>query len=194
MKHLDVQMQRFAPRLRDDLGISSEASNQLASAIAAEVASLPASARLEARASTPVDLGQRLDELVSFQAFMQQVHGSPASPPLVRAQVVVQNYVCFVYLGESCFKVLGKLLPSTSAGRACCRFLTDNPVRAFRNALAHGNWRYAPGFGGLTYWARKGSDQAEPLSQFEVTQHELDFWQALARCTGYAAFTTLGSS
>jgi hypothetical protein len=80
-------------------------------------------------------------------------------------------------------------MPSTSTTRRCCRFLTDNPIRAFRNALAHANWRYKDDFSGLHFWARKGSDPNEPLSEFEVSQLELGFWQALARCISYVAFT-----
>jgi hypothetical protein len=73
--------------------------------------------------------------------------------------------------------------------RKCCRFLTDNPIRAFRNALAHANWRYNEDFSGLRFWARKGSDPSEALREFEVSQLELGFWQALARCVAYVAFT-----
>ena len=29
----------------------------------------------------------------------------------------------------------------------------------------------------------------EPLSDFQVSQLELDFWQALARCVSYVAFS-----
>lgn len=112
-------------------------------------------------------------------------------PVVVRAQVVYQNYICFVYLGESCFNVLKKELPSGSTAKKCCKFLTDNPVRAFRNAMAHANWRYLPDFSGLEYWARKGTEPTEPMVRFEVSQQDLCFWQALARCTAYASFGTL---
>jgi hypothetical protein len=55
--------------------------------------------------------------------------------------------------------------------------------------LAHANWRYNEDFSGLRFWARKGSDPNEPLSDFEVSQLELGFWQAFARCVAYVAFT-----
>jgi hypothetical protein len=123
---------------------------------------------------------------------MDLVHEtSKPHPVVVRAQVVCQNYICFVYLGESCFNVLKKELPPGSAAKKCCRFLTDNPIRAFRNAVAHANWRYLPDFTGLEYWARKGAEPTEPMVRFEVSQQALSFWQALARCTAYASFLTL---
>ena len=68
---------------------------------------------------------------------------------------------------------------------------SDNPVRAFRNAIAHANWKYLSDYSGLEYWARKSSDPSEPLSRFEVSQSDLSFWQALARCTAYANFLSL---
>jgi hypothetical protein len=128
---------------------------------------------------------------MGFQGFMDHVVNTGGPPVVVRAQVVYQNYICFVYLGESCFNVLKKELPPDSTARKCCRFLTDNPVRAFRNAVAHANWRYLSDFSGLEFWARKGADATDPMVRFEVSQQDLGFWQSLARCTGYAAFLSL---
>lgn len=194
MEHLDYQMQRWAPRLRDDLGVSVEASNALATSISSDVRVLSALARASLVSATPVPLKQRVDELVAFQAFMDTSASMKLTPPLTRAQVIVQNYVCFVYLGDACFRVLAQESAPGCTVRRCCRFLTDNPVRAFRNAMAHGNWAYKPDFSGLVFWARKGADPKEELSEFDVSQNELNFWQSLARCTAYAAYTTLEAS
>jgi hypothetical protein len=112
-------------------------------------------------------------------------------PFVARAQVIVQNYICFVYLGDSCFTVLKKHSPEGSATKKCCSFLTDNPVRAFRNSMAHGNWGYTDDGQGLEFWARKGSGPAEPLVRWELSQLNLNFWKDLACCTAYAAFTSL---
>jgi len=186
---LAVQMRRYSPRLRDDLRIDSAASNHLATSIAQECAALPSGAVAEIRAQDIVGLDARLEELVAFQGFMDLAGSVPAHPAVVRAQVITQNYLCFVYLGDSCFKLLHKHTLSGSTTRKCCRFLTDNPIRAFRNALAHANWRYNEDFSGLHFWSRKGSDPNEPLSDFHVSQLELGFWQALARCVSYVAFS-----
>jgi hypothetical protein len=119
-----------------------------------------------------------------------QGHGAAPSGSR-RAQVITQNYICFVYLGEACFKALKKEVQAETATQRCCKYLTDNPVRAFRNAIAHSNWCYLPDFSGLEFWARKGADPAERPTRFEVRQQELDFWQSLARCTAYAAYLSL---
>jgi hypothetical protein len=191
MDHLDRQMQAWSTRLRDDLKIGPPESNQLATTIAKEVASLSEEAKQRVREASQVPLAARIEELIGFQGFMDHVRELSSLPVVVRAQVVYQNYICFVYLGESCFNVLKKELPSGSTAKKCCRFLTDNPVRAFRNAVAHANWRYLPDFSGLEFWARKGAEPNEPMARFEVSQNDLDFWQALARATAYVAFLSV---
>jgi hypothetical protein len=192
MDHIDEQMQQWSTRLRDDLRIGPPESNQLFTTITKEVAALPDDAKQRVREASQIPLKTRIEELVAFQGWMDFVHSmTEPHSVIVRAQVVYQNYTCFVYLGESCFNVLKKELPSGSSAKKCCKFLTDNPVRAFRNAIAHANWRYLPDFSGLEYWARKGAEPTEPMSRFEVSQQNLSFWQALARCTAYASFLTL---
>jgi hypothetical protein len=191
MDHLDQQMQTWSTRLRDDLKIGPPESNQLATTIAREVGALSDEAKQRVRDASQIPLATRIEELIGFQGFMDHVCDVGGSSVMVRAQVVYQNYVCFVYLSESCFNVLKKELPSGSTAKKCCRFLTDNPIRAFRNAVAHANWCYLPDFSGLEFWARKGAESTEPIVRFEVAQQELGFWQALARATGYAAFLSL---
>jgi len=130
--------------------------------------------------------------MVAFQAFMDMIRQSDRlHPSVVRAQVIYQNYICFVYLNEACFSIVRKELPTGSSSRKCCRFLTDNPVRAFRNALAHANWRYLANFSGIEYWARRGADPTEQMVRFEVSQSDLSFWQAIARCTAYAIYLSV---
>ncbi len=191
MNRLDEQMRLWSTRLRDDLRILPPESNRLASVITQEVDALSPAAKQRVRGATPIPLDVRLDELVSFQAFMDQINAEQPSAPVVRAQVITQNYICFVYLGEACFAALKRELPDGSTAKKCCKFLTDNPIRALRNAIAHSNWRYLPDFSGLEFWAKKGTDPAEQPSRFEVLQHDLSFWQSQARCTAYASYLQL---
>jgi len=191
MEHLDEQMLQWSSRLRDDLMILPPESNRLGSAISVEVAGLSAEAKQRVRDASLIPLEARIEELRAFQGWMDLVRQSEPLPVVVRAQVITQNYICFVYLGEACFRVLSKELPSGSVAKKCCKFLTDNPVRAFRNAIAHSNWRYLPDFSGLEFWAKKGGDQSELPTRFIVLQQDLSFWQALARCTAYSSFLSL---
>jgi hypothetical protein len=188
---IDEQMRRWSVRLRNDLKIMPAESDALASSIAKEVQALSLESKDRVRAASLVPLEKRLEELVAFQKWMDLTHGSRPHPAAVRAQVITELYICFVYLGEACFGVLRKEVPAGSATKKCCRFLTENPVRALRNAVAHSNWNYLPDFSGLEFWAKKGNDPNEQPSEFVVLQEELSYWQALARCTAYASYLSL---
>jgi hypothetical protein len=189
-ERLDEQMKAFAAALRSDVRLGVEETAKVATTIAAEIRFLDVSSRASVLDASPVPLAARLDELVAFQTWMELASGV-SNPAIARAQVIVQNYVCFVYLGDACFRALRKASRPGSVTRRCCEYLTNNPVRAFRNAVAHSNWTYSPDFSGLVFWARKGDDKGEPMSRFKVTQTELAFWQALSRTTAYAAYTSL---
>jgi hypothetical protein len=182
----------WSPKLVSEVRISADDSRKLATKIASEVRFLSIGAKAEIAAASPVHVRDRLQELGAFQGWMDTVAKTGnASPVVVRAQVITQNYICFVYLPESCFRILAKSLPSGSVTKQCAKFLSNDRVRAFRNAIAHANWTYRSDFSGITYWARKGADLDIPLSKFEVLQQELAFWQALSRCVAYAAFSNL---
>lgn len=191
MKKLDDQMRYWSSRLVKELGIDESESKKLATTIAAQIRWLPPDAKAEIQSSSPVEIKKRYDELIAFQSWMDIVNSSPKHPGVIRAQVIVQNYICFVYLSDTCFKVMRKYLPNNCAAKKCCNYLINNPVRAFRNAIAHSNWCYKDDFSGIKFWAKKGAEQEEPLVEWEVNQEELSFWQALARCVAYAAYENL---
>jgi hypothetical protein len=149
------------------------------------VLSLTASEKDRLRRMSPIPISCRLDELKAFQAWMDIAHGAQ-HPAITRAQVITMNYVCFVYLKESWFEALHEVMATGTATSLCCAFLLSEPLRRFRNAFAHGNWRYLQDFSGLEFWARAtGTGTTEIRS--EVLQLDLDFWQTLSRCTAYAS-------
>ena len=172
---LDRQLGAYADELISNVGLSRSEVGKVATLVAAEVRFLDTAAKAQVLAASPISLRDRLDELRAFQAWTEISSGVAHSPAVVRAQVIVQNDVCFVYLSEACFRVLRSISKPESVTRRCCKYLTDNPVRAFRNAIAHSNWTYAAGFQSLVYWAKKGADPQDPLSRFEVSQQQLDF-------------------
>lgn len=190
-ERLDRQLKAFAGRLVEAVRLEEEETGKVATAVAAEVRFLESASRADVHAAGPVPLKDRLDELQAFQAWMDLASTRRSDAAVTRAHVIVQNYMCFVYLGEACFRALRRTSKPGSVTRRCCEYLTHNPIRAFRNAIAHSNWTYAPDFRGLVYWARKGSDSNEALSRFEVAQRELNFWQALSRGVAYAAYTSI---
>jgi hypothetical protein len=189
--HLDTQMQFFSAQLTSEVKLTPEMAVKLATTIASDVRFLSLEQKAEIKAASPVPLVDRLDELEAFQGWMDQASTIRNNPYITRAQVLSQSYICFVYLPESCFRILAKVCPSNSAAKKCAQFLSNNPVRAFRNAVAHANWTYRTDFKAIVYWARKGNDSNEPLEKFEVEQDDLSFWQALSRCVAYAVYSNL---
>jgi hypothetical protein len=191
MRYLDEQLSTWSGKLQSEVKISAEESSKLATTIAKDVRWLSPESKEEIERASPVPISARYEELIAFQSWMDIVHSSTPPPPVVRAQVITQNYICFVYLNESCFNILKKHLPDGSASKKCCKFLVSNPVRAFRNAVAHSNWCYKDDFSGLKYWSRKGAESDEPMSEFEVSFEDMAFWQTLARGVAYAAYEQL---
>jgi len=190
-KHIDTQMRGFSAQLTAEVKLTPLSAAKLATTIAADVRFLTPEQKAEIRAASPVPLEDRLTELQAFQGWMAQAHNVINNPFVTRAQVLSQNYICFVYLPEACFRILSKTCPSGTATRKCAKFLSNNPVRAFRNAFAHANWTYRADFGAVVYWARIGSDPNEQLERFEVEQNDISFWQALSRCVAYVAYSNL---
>ncbi|MEO0556770.1 MAG: hypothetical protein AAF170_01170 [Bacteroidota bacterium] len=191
---LDQQMALWATRLCDNVKLSAEQSMALATAISTDIEALPSESKSRINRASPVPVQDRLEELQAFQMWMDLVNNTEGHPAVNRAQVVTQNYICFVYLKDALFDILRRQVPSGSATKRACKYLLNNPVRAFRNAVAHGNWRYSDDFSGIIYWARKGDKPDEPMSRFEVSQEELGFWQALARCVAYVGFSQVAQS
>lgn len=191
MKNLDKQLEVWSERLQKDLKIKPEDTSKIATTIAKEVRWLTIEQKNEIRNASPVNIEKRYEELIAFQAWMDIANNSKIHPAVIRAQIIVQNYICFVYLNESCFRVLKKYLPDGSVSKKCCNFLINNPIRAFRNAIAHSNWSYKDDFTGIQYWSRKDSDPNEALQKFEVNDEELRFWQSLARVVAYSSYENL---
>ena len=189
-ERLDIQMENFSTALATDVCVDSKYTSTLATSLAAEIHLLGPDDRARVANASPVSIAARLDELRAFQAWME-LATNESNAATVRAQVIVQNYVCFVYLGEACFRELRKVSRAGSVTRRCCEYLTNDGVRAFRNAIAHANWAYAPDFSGLIYWARKDDDKTTPMDRFRVTQSELEFWQALSRTVAYVTYASL---
>jgi hypothetical protein len=185
----DLKMREWRGLLIGSVGISSEASDHLATTIYRDIiASDPADIF---SLSDAISHAERFNELALFLNCIAERHLWKANALMNRAMLNLSNYMCFVYLGDACFVRLRKALPSVSTAGRCCRYLTDNPIRAFRNAIAHGNWRVSEGV--IHYWARKGESSNAPLSEFSVTENDREFWFFLAVCTGKSALAALSA-
>jgi hypothetical protein len=190
-RHLDEQMRRYKNRLIAEVKLTPRIADTLATAIEQDVLLLSTQQKQQIRDASPIAPADRLAELQCFQSWLDIVHDIPMKDPvLTRAEIMAQNYMCFVYLPEACFSVLARVCASASATRKCSQFLTKNPVRAFRNSIAHANWTYRKDFKAIEYWSKRHHND-ELLERFEVEQKDLTFWQALSKCVAYVMYSSL---
>jgi hypothetical protein len=189
LKSLDVRLRAFSTPLKNDLGIAPPESDMLATTINKEMCGIDLTKLPTLVGETPLSLGDRFQMLMSFFSWWN-VCPEPKGASNI-GHIAAMNYMCFVFLGEACFKALRKELPSGSVGQKCCVYLTDNPIRAFRNALAHGNWRPRLDHSGIDFWARKGSDPSEKMTRFRVDIETMNFWIFLSATTAYASLSAL---
>lgn len=135
--------------------------------------------------TSPISLRDRLIQIensIGFNAICTP-EAFGRLPGLAYAHTITLCYISFVYLSEPIYDAALKTPAIGSTCKRCVRFLRNNPVRAFRHALAHGNWFIKEDY--ITFWAKKG-DKDEPMAEWNVSQEDLLFWYALARSTGYA--------
>lgn len=192
MKHLDEQLAVFRDRLCSEVGLKSNEAGKVATLVAADIRFLPIEAETEIKAASPVPLSARFEELVAFQAWSDFATSVRNSPAITRASVVVQNYICFVYLKDACFEVVAQRAPIGSVAARSAEYLSRGAVRDFRNAFSHANWRYNATFTGLECWVLQDvRDRSIPMRHFEVSQADLNFWQALSRGVAYATYEQL---
>lgn len=192
MKHLDHQLAVFRDRLRSDVGLTEDEAGKVATIVAADIRFLAVEAKAEIKSASLIPLSARLEELVAFQSWSDFATSVKSNPAITRASVVVQNYICFVYLKDACFEVVAKHAAAGSVAARASAYLSRGTVRDFRNAFSHANWRYNKSFSGLECWVLEDSrNRSGPIRHFEVSQDDLNFWQALSRGVAYATYTQL---
>lgn len=192
LQKLNRQLAVHRKRLLGDVGLTADEASKVATLVASDIRFLSPDAKAEIKAASPVQIAARIDELLVFQAWMDLAHSLPKHPTIVRAQVIVQNYICFIYLKDACFEVISKQAAPKSVAARCAKHLTRGAVRDFRNAFAHANWQYNSTYTGLECWVLQNShNRSGPLKHFRVSQDDLTFWQALSRAVAYATYLQL---
>ena len=192
MEHLNKQLGVYSRRLQKEVGLTDDEAKKVASHVSADIRFVPVETKDEIKAASNVPISARYEELLAFQAWSDFAGSVKNFPPLTRAQVIVQNYVCFVYLKDSCFEIIAKKANEDSVAAKCANYLATGVVRDFRNAFSHANWKYNATFTGLDCWVLEDSrNRSGPMRQFTVSQDDLNFWQTLARCVSYATYEQL---
>lgn len=193
LKTFDEQLAKYGSKLCNDLRIDKVSSPRLATKIYDEISALPAGGRDLIVRSSPVPPRDRLHQIEQSIAFNAACGPQIFArvPGVAYAHTITLCYISVVYLAESLFDAVHKALGPNSSGRKCAGYLRNNPVRAFRNALAHGHWRFRGDGSAIEFWARKGSAGSDPMVLWEVSQDDLVFWYGLSHATGYAALKAI---
>ena len=192
LQKLNRQLAIHGKRLLKDVGLTADEALKVATLVASDIHSLSAEAKAKIKTASPVQISARIDELLAFQAWMDLAHSHPKHPTNVRAQDIVQNYICFIYLKDACFEIVSKQAPPKSVAARCAKHLSRGAVRDFRNAFSHANWQYNSTHTGLDCWVLQNADnRLRPLKHFYVSQDDLTFWQALSRAVAYATYLQL---
>jgi superfamily II helicase len=192
LQKLNRQLAVHRKRLLSDVGLTADEVSKVATLVASEIHFLSPAAKAEIKAASPVQISSRIDELLVFQAWMDLAHSLPKHPTIVRTQVLVQNYICFIYLKDACFEVISKQASPKSVAARCAKHLSRGVVRDFRNAFSHANWQYNSTYTGLDCWVLQNAhNRLGPLKHFYVSQDDLTFWQTLSRAVAYATYLQL---
>jgi hypothetical protein len=186
--HLDQQLS--AVRTAEDVPpLAHDVWGSLATTVHNEVTALSEEVHNKIRVSLLIPPERYAEELTAFQAWMDIARANAANPAIVRAQVMTELYVAFVWLRDSLMTPVAAHASEDSVVRIVHRFLSTDRRRLLRNAIAHGRWCYLPGFRGLECWAEPS--RGKQHERFEILQGELDSWQLLARGTAIAALLAL---
>lgn len=185
----DRELASYKPKLHDDLGLNPLSSGCLATQVHKEVSSLLIESKRIIIDSSPVSPRDRLHQIEQSIAFNAACSPEVFSsvPGVAYAHTITLCYISVVYLSETLFDAVYRALGAGASGKKCAKYLRSNPIRAFRNALAHGNWQFRGDGSAIEFWARKGSDRTEPMVKWEVSQLDLVFWYSLSRAVGYSA-------
>jgi len=188
LAHLDNQL-LTARAATEAPELSDRVWRCLATTIHEEIASLDETVANQLRLSVLIPPERYVEELTAFQAWMDMAHANADNPVIVRAQVMTELYVAFVWLRDSLMKPTAAVVSDQTAFATVEQFLSSGRRRTLRNAIAHGRWCYLPDFSGLECWAEP--TRGQPHERFEITRADLGAWQLLSRGAAIAALLAL---
>lgn len=182
---IDRQISEVRSDLQD-LRVPLETWEHVASSIHDEVARLDERDVFLLKARLMVAPEDYLLEMAAFQAWMDIAHQNSTNPVVVRAQVMTQLYVGFVWLRDSLLAPVSGVVPAGCVSQHAIEFLSSGDRRRLRNAVAHGRWRYQQDFRSLECW-----DGQPTPTRFNVQADEFKAWQLLSRGVSIAVLLAL---
>jgi len=184
LPHLDGQILKEQDRFRG-IGLTDEIWGTVASSIHAEIVDLGEVVHNRVRVSKAISPEEYLSEMWAFQKWMDIARENAENPVVVRAQVMTELYVSFVWLRDSLMLSISDEVQPASIVAKVLEFLRTGERRRLRNAIAHGRWRYLADFSGLECW------DGRPSVRFDVGSGDLGAWQMLSRGTSISILLAL---
>ncbi len=139
LSHLDKQL-AGALVGADSPSVPAALRGSLASSMHREIASLDDVMANQLRQALLVPPERYVEELSAFQAWMGIAHANSGNPVIVRAQVMTELYVAFVWLRDSVLAPAREAVGDGTVLGAVEQFLRTGDRRMLRNAAAHGRW------------------------------------------------------
>lgn len=158
---LDKLLIPYKAELKKHIGVEEKFLSRISSTIYTELANLKIDEIEKIKHSSPIEFEQHFNMLVSFDEIYKIATASDNSlDPTVQRNIVQYSfYMLFVFLKDNCFEVTKRAFSNTNTiTKKLCNFLLSNDIRAFRNALAHGNW--------VTEYINDGKDPTKNVIYF----------------------------
>ncbi len=188
LDHLDGQLLVFED-CEDAPTIYASVRDRLASTIYAEVRSLDDASVNRLRGAMPIPPERYVEEMLAFQKWTEVARQNRRDPFVVRARVMTELYVAFVWLRDSVRVPVREAVGEGTTTWTVCHFLESGPRRLLRNAIAHGRWTYLADFSGIEYWAEPS--RGKPLQRYEIKQDEFGPLQTVSRGASIAMLLAL---
>lgn len=169
------------------LNIDKKYHSKIATYIDEELSKLDKSDIYKIKEFSPVDLNERIQELGRFDELVHKVlnNKDKISGNEMTCFITYRSYMLFVYIKDNCFEKTKAITHNGTITKKICTYLTENPVRAYRNAIAHGNFFYSPKDQEIIYYNRNPANQ---ITEYKLKMKEWNFWQELARGTAYTIY------
>lgn len=159
------------------MGVPDGSLPGLASAIREEVLSVQPNIIIKVFRDIYPDAASVNDQIVYNWTFAERNFLDIYADDAVNATAVLAaNYLYFVYTQDGFLKSVLTAAPKKGPSRAIANFLMSGEVRTFRNAFAHGRWRYV-GESSIEYTRFK--DLTSEVSILDVKT--LILWQSLSK-------------
>lgn len=176
---MDTKLAEYADELAK-IGVPNKYLGAVATSIRDEVVAINADILRQTFSARYPDAASINDQLIYNWTFSEQqfdlIYGDDA---VNQTAVLAANYLYFVYAQDTYLKAIIPASSKLGPSRPIAEFLTSGEVWSFRNAFAHGRWRYV---GDGTLMDIEYLEGGRPDGEVGSLSHQkLVFWHLLSK-------------